>query len=78
MLPKRTPVVTARVQAKYAPEEKEIQIVSRAVTEMQVTIPAEWVPAALNWNGIALEKLEAPGCQLLSMEKALENVKMCP
>jgi hypothetical protein len=78
VLPRRAPVVTARVQAKYEPEEKEIQIVSRTVTEMQVTIPAQWVPAVLNWNGVALEKLETPGCRLLSMEKALENVKPCP
>lgn len=78
VLPRRTPVVTARVQAKYAPEEKEIQIVSRTVTEMQVTIGAQWVPAVLNWNGVALEKVEAPGCRLLSIEKALENVKPCP
>lgn len=78
VLPRRAPVVTARVQAKYAPEEKEIQIVSRAVTEMQVTIGAQWIPAVVNWNGVPLEKVEAPGCRLLSIEKALENVKPCP
>jgi hypothetical protein len=78
VLPRRKPVVTARVQAKYAPEEKELQIVSRTVTEMQVTIPPQWVPAVLNWNGVPLEKLEAPGCRLLTIEKGLENVKPCP
>jgi len=78
ILPRRAPMVTARVQAKYMPEEKEIQIVSRAVTEMQVTIPPQWVPAAVNWNGVALEKVEAPGCRLLVIEKALESAKACP
>jgi hypothetical protein len=78
VLPRHANVVTARVQAKYAPEEKEIQIVSRTVTEMQVTIRPQWVPAVLNWNGVALEKLDAPGCRLLTMEKALENAKPCP
>jgi hypothetical protein len=78
VLPKRALAVTARVQAKYAPEEKEIQIVSRTVTEMQVMVPAQWVPAVINWNGVVMEKLEAPGCRLLWMEKALENVKACP
>lgn len=78
VLPRRVPIVTARVQAKYAPEEKEIQIVSRTVTEMRLTIPPQWVPATVNWNGVPLEKAEAPGCRLLSMEKALENVKPCP
>ena len=78
ILPRRAAIVTARVQAKYAADEKEIQIVSRTVTEMQVTIPPQWVPATLNWNGVELEKLEAPGCRLLRMEKALENAQPCP
>jgi hypothetical protein len=33
---------------------KEIQIVSRTVTEMRVTVAAEWVPATLLWNGLTL------------------------
>jgi len=78
VMPRRLPVVSARVQAKYAPEEKEIQIVSRTVTEMRVTIPAQWVPSALNWNGVELDKLEAPGCRLLSIAKAIESAKPCP
>jgi membrane-associated protease RseP (regulator of RpoE activity) len=78
VLPRRAPIVTARVQAKYAREEKEIQILSRTVTEMLVTIRAEWVPAVLNWNGVALEKVEAAGCRVLRIEKALESVKPCP
>jgi hypothetical protein len=78
VLPKRAPVVTARVQAKYLPEDHEVQIVSRAVTEMRVTIPRQWVPAVLNWNGVPLEKLDTPGCRLLSIVKALENAAACP
>jgi hypothetical protein len=78
VIPRRAPIVTARVQAKHADEEKEIQIISRTVTEMQVTIPAQWIPATLNWNGVALVKVEAPGCRLLVIEKALESAKPCP
>jgi dienelactone hydrolase len=78
MLPKRAPVVTARVQAKYLPEDHEVQIISRAVTAMQVTVPRQWVPAVLNWNGVPLEKLESPGCRLLTIEKALQNTAACP
>ena len=78
VLPKRAPVVTARVQAQYLSEDHEIQIVSRAVTQMQVTVPRQWVPAVLNWNGVPLEKLDAPGCRLLTIEKALQNAAACP
>jgi predicted esterase len=78
ILPKRAPVVTARVQAQYVPADQEIQIVSRAVTEMRVTVPRQWLPAVINWNGVPLEKLETPGCRLLTIEKALEHAAACP
>jgi dienelactone hydrolase len=78
VLPKRAPVITARVLAKYLPEDHEVQIVSRAVTEMRVTVPRQWVPAVLNWNGVPLEKLESPGCRLLTIEKALQSAAACP
>lgn len=78
ILPKAAPVTTARVQAKYLPEEKEIQIVSRTVTEMRVEIPAQWVPAVLNWNGVPLENMDAAGCRVLSIEKEIEKASRCP
>jgi len=78
ILPRRAPVVTARVQAQYVPADQEIQIISRAVTEMRVTIPRQWLPAVLNWNGVPLEKLEATGCRLLTIEKAIEHAAACP
>ena len=37
VVPSRDPVVTARVEAQYLPADKEIQIVSRTITEMRVT-----------------------------------------
>lgn len=78
VLPKPAPVTTARVQAKYLPEEKEIQIVSRTVTEMRVEIPSQWVPAVLNWNGVPLENMDAAGCRVLSIEKEIEKTAACP
>ena len=78
VLPKPAPVTTARVQAKYLPEEKEIQIVSRTVTEMRVEIPAQWVPAVLNWNGVPVENMNAAGCRLLTIEKEIEKASGCP
>ena len=78
ILPKPAPVTTARVQAKYMLEEKEIQIVSRTVTEMRVEIPPAWVPAVLNWNGVALEQIDAASCRLLTVEKEIEKASRCP
>jgi dienelactone hydrolase len=78
ILPKPAQAATARVQAKYLPEENDIQIVSRAVTEMRVEIPAPWLPAVLNWNGVPLEKIDAAGCRLLTIEKEIEKASRCP
>lgn len=77
VLPVRDPVVTARVQGKYDPETKGVDIVSRTVIEMKVTIPAQWVPAVLSWNGLTLEDIAKPGCLLLSMEKEILHAAVC-
>ena len=50
-----------RVQGQYLPAEREMQIVSRTIKEMRVTIPPQWAQdSRLFWNGLALEKIEAP------------------
>jgi hypothetical protein len=81
ILPKRAPGVTARVQARFDPADHEIQIITRTVAEMKVTVPPQWTPALLTWNGVPLEKIEAaqaePRCFLLRMEKELENAEPC-
>ncbi len=77
VVPRREPVVTARVQGQYLPAEKVIQIASRTVKEMRVTIPPAWADATLYWNGLVLEKV-APGCVLLSVENGLLNAGKCP
>jgi hypothetical protein len=77
VLPKREEVVTARVQAKYFAEENEIQILSRTVIEMRVTVPEAWAGAMLNWNGTPLVKAE-PGCWLLAEDKAIPKASKCP
>jgi len=78
LVPQRQETVTARVQAQYTVEAHEILILSRAVTEMRVTVPAEWAPVALNWNGIEVGKAEAAGCWLLKVEKGLLKGAPCP
>lgn len=76
-LPRRDTGVTSRVQAQYLPADKEIQIISRTITEMRVTVPPEWVPATLLWNGLTLENLKEAGCLTLSVEKELLRAEKC-
>lgn len=77
VLPRRGPLITARVQAKYVAEDNHIEIVSRTVTEMQVTVPEPWVPVSLYWNGLALEDIAKPGCLLLSIDKEILHSSPC-
>ena len=76
-LPRRETGVTSRVEAQYLPADKEIQIVSRTITEMRVTVPPEWVPSSLLWNGLALENLKEAGCWTLSVQKELLHAEKC-
>ena len=77
IVPHRDPVVTARVKAEYLPEYRQIVLISRSVTEMRVTIPAEWVPGDLLWNGLTLENVKAAGCYTLKLEKELLHAGPC-
>jgi hypothetical protein len=77
-MPKRDNSVTARVKAQYSAAEREIQIVSRTIKEMKVTIPPHWAEDShLFWNGLALEKIESPGCFVLTVEKELLHAARC-
>ncbi|SPE33982.1 conserved exported hypothetical protein [Candidatus Sulfopaludibacter sp. SbA6] len=79
VLPRRDMAITARVEAQYLAEDKEIQIVSRTVKEMRVTIPPHWAMGSrLFWNGLSLEKIESPGCLVLTVEQELLHAEKCP
>ncbi|MFB3829827.1 MAG: hypothetical protein ACE15B_23860 [Bryobacteraceae bacterium] len=78
IVPRREEVQTARVQGQYSVEAREILVLSRAVTGMRLTVPAEWAPAAVNWNGVEAGKVEAGGCWLLRVEKGLITGRKCP
>jgi len=71
-------IPTARVQGKYDPSQNQILVISRAVTQMRVTVPEAWRGASLFWNGLALEKIEKPGCVLLTIDKELLHAAPCP
>ena len=45
LLPKREETITARVQGRYLADQKELLLITRAVTEMRVRVPAEWTPS---------------------------------
>ncbi|HEY1497301.1 MAG TPA: PDZ domain-containing protein [Candidatus Solibacter sp.] len=77
VLPRREGGVSARVEAQYLPADKEIQIVSRTVTEMRITVPPHWLPGTLLWNGLTLENLTVPGCWMLSMQKEILHAEKC-
>jgi hypothetical protein len=78
VLPRRDAFVAARVQARYTPEEHEILVITRSVAELRVTIPPHWVPARLNWNGLAIEQVKDAGCLALKTEKELLHAERCP
>jgi hypothetical protein len=78
ILPRRDATVTARVQGKFDAGEHEIQIISRTIKEMKVTIPPDWAQDShLLWNGLALEKIAAPGCWTLTIDKELLRAARC-
>src|SRR5450432_4240486 len=77
-IPRRDPAVSARVQAQYLPDSREVQIVSRTITEMRVTVAPGWEQAKLLWNGLTLENLKEPGCWVLTMQKELLSAAKCP
>jgi hypothetical protein len=77
VVPRRDPVVTARVKAEYMPEYHQIVLISRAVTEMRVTVPPEWTPGDLLWNGLTLENVKTAGCYALKLEKELLHAGPC-
>ena len=77
VVPRRDAAITARVQASRNAETRQIEIVSRMVTEMRVTLPPDWVPGFLDWNGLSMDEIKNPGCVLLTVEKELLRSAPC-
>jgi hypothetical protein len=69
--------VTARVRAQYLPDLHEVEVVSRAVTQLKLTLPESWLPARITWNGTEVANASAPGCWLLDEQKELLTGKRC-
>jgi len=77
VVPRRDPVITARVKASHLPDFHQIEIITRAVTEMNLVVPPAWVPGDLFWNGLSLENLKTAGCYTLKIEKELLRAGPC-
>jgi hypothetical protein len=69
--------VTARVRAQFLPDLHEVEVVSRAVTQMKLTLPESWLPAKITWNGTEVANATAAGCWLLDEQKELLTAKRC-
>lgn len=68
-LKKREEVITARLQAQYDPQAKEIVIVSRSVTGLELRVPEGWAPVAVSWNGNPMGGVQQAGCVALSLKE---------
>lgn len=66
VLPRREENQTARVQAQFLPDPREMLIISRGAAELRLWLPAHWAPCPINWNGNDAGKADAGGCWLLS------------
>lgn len=73
----RAEPVTARVRAQYLPDLQEVEVVSRAIAQMKLTLPESWLPAKITWNGTEVANATAAGCWLLDEEKELLSAKRC-
>jgi hypothetical protein len=69
--------VTARVQGRYEPADKQLVIASRSVTQMRLTVPEQWAGAGLFWNGLSIERIDEAGCVLLTIEKEFLHAAAC-
>jgi hypothetical protein len=76
-LAQRAEPVTGRVRAQYLPDLHVVEVVSRAITQMKVTLPESWLPAKISWNGTEVANATAAGCWLLDEQKELLTAKRC-
>jgi hypothetical protein len=66
VLPRREEFQTARVQAEFFSDTRELLIISRGVAQIRLTLPRYWVPCPVNWNGTAAGTADAAGCWAVS------------
>lgn len=62
VLPKREEAQTARLQAEYLPETRELFLITRGVAALRLNLPAFWTPCRINWNGTEAGAAGEAGC----------------
>jgi hypothetical protein len=80
VVPRPESLISARVQGKYDPDDKgakTVRIISRSITELRVTVPPDWAPAGLYWNGVSVETAAKAGCYLLTIDREFLNAAPC-
>ena len=78
VVPSREETGTAHVRAHYLPDLREVEVLSRAVAQIKLTIPEAWLPAKIDWNGTEVAQADTAGCWLLDEQKELLTAKRCP
>ncbi len=77
VIPKAEETATARIQGSFNLERHELQLISRTVSGVELTLPPPWAPTALNWNGVDAAKLETAGCWSLTLADNAITVRKC-
>jgi hypothetical protein len=77
ILPAREENLTARIQARYLVDLKQIEILTRFVSELRFLVPDHWAGATVTWNGAEPGVAAAAGCWVLSGIQA-PALSRCP
>lgn len=66
VLAAREEKATARVQAQFLPDTRELLVITRGVAELRVNLPPYWTPCPINWNGDDMGTVAEGGCWILA------------
>jgi dienelactone hydrolase len=66
ILPKLQELLTARVQAEYSLETRELWVATSRVAGLRLDLPPYWIPARVNWNGTDMGTADQAGCWTLA------------
>jgi hypothetical protein len=78
VLARRDELGTARVTGAWLTDGKELQIVSRGVSRLRVTVAPGWAPVEVTWNGAGAVKAARGGCWELEAGADTVAARACP
>lgn len=65
VIARRDEHVTTQIRGEFSPDSRDLFIITRGVAGVKLDLPAEFVPAKVNWNGNPMGDLDAAGCYML-------------